>query len=178
MNTVSISTSLGALELKRAGDGDFDSVYAVMIDASAWLKSRGINMWGWVPRETGRKIVRDRMQNHDVYLARHDSRPIATFSMQWTDEEMWDERGRDGHAGYIHGIAVARIAAGRGVGAALIDHAETMVAARGRKLLRLDCMAENKSLCAYYERLDFSHAGLKQGTGWSAALFQRPAGAK
>jgi ribosomal protein S18 acetylase RimI-like enzyme len=177
MNFVLINTKVGSLQLRRACDDDFDAVYAIMNDASAWLKSRGMNMWGWVPSEAGRKIVRDRIATNEAYLASIDERPVATFAMQWADEEMWGERGRDGEAGYIHGIAVARTAAGKGVGAALIKQGEKMVADRGRRFLRLDCMGQNEALCAYYQRLGFTRCGTKEGKGWSAALFEKIVGA-
>ena len=56
-------------------------------------------------------------------------------------------------AGYIHRIAVHREA--RGVGTQLLNFAERITAATGRKLLRLDCFSGNSALCSYYERAGF-----------------------
>src|SRR5207249_4921570 len=132
-----------------------------------------INMWTWVHTDSGRKIVRERIRDHEAYLALSEHKPIATFAMQWADEATWGERGADGQAGYIHGMAVSRIAAGKGIGAALIQFAQNFSAERRKHFLRLDCMDDNPSLCAYYEKLGFKRAGVKQGTGWSAALYEK-----
>jgi RimJ/RimL family protein N-acetyltransferase len=43
----------------------------------------------------------------------------------------------------------------------------------GKKFIRLDCMAENPALCAYYEQVGFTHRGETQGKGWKAALYEK-----
>lgn len=42
-----------------------------------------------------------------------------------------------------------------------------------RKYIRLDCMAENPGLCAYYEQAGFVYRGETQGKGWQAALYEK-----
>ena len=37
-----------------------------------------------------------------------DAAPLATVTLQWEDGEFWGEQGRDGRAGYVHGLAVMR----------------------------------------------------------------------
>lgn len=74
-------------------------------------------------------------------------------------------------------MVVDRSAAGRDVGGKLLDWAESLAAARGRKWLRLDAWRTNEQLHAYYRRqgftrfkvVDLSHRG-------SGALFQRRVG--
>ena len=84
---------------------------------------------------------------------------------------MWDEQPPD--AGYLHGLCVRRAGAEVGLGAALLDWAGRRVAAAGRRWLRLDCMAANPRLRAWYEGLGFSYRGEAE-EGW-AALYERPA---
>lgn len=81
----------------------------------------------------------------------------------------------DGHAGYVHGLAVRRHAAGAGLGPRLLDLASDLIAARSRPLVRLDCMAENASLCDFYRRAGFSDLGVGTSnvTSKSLRLFER-----
>jgi RimJ/RimL family protein N-acetyltransferase len=43
----------------------------------------------------------------------------------------------------------------------------------GKKFIRLDCMAENPALCAYYEQAGFTYCGETRGKGWKAALYEK-----
>src|SRR2546430_11683389 len=56
-----------------------------------------------------------------------------------------------------------------------IGWAEERFAEARRSLVRLDCMAANPDLRAYYERLGFECRGTKQlNNGFAAALYERP----
>ena len=95
--------------------------------------------------------------------------------IQWSDHEIWGDRGLDGQAGYVHGLAVRRSAAGRGLGLRILGLASVRIARQGRGLLRLDCMADNKPLCDYYRRAGFTDLGVGTSsiTSKSLRLFQR-----
>jgi GNAT superfamily N-acetyltransferase len=73
----------------------------------------------------------------------------------------------------VHCLAIRRAFAGIGLGRYLLQWAEQRIAAVGKKFIRLDCMAENPALCAYYEQVGFTHRGETQGKGWKAALYEK-----
>lgn len=152
-----------------------------MSDAAAWLQSRGIHQWDWVLGPRGREVSLRRINEAETYLVLDQCKePIATFTLQWEDAEVWGERGRDGLAGYVHGMAVARRAAGQGLGSGMLDLAGYWVANKGRPLLRLDCMARNSRLCEYYRREGFTDLGIVNSDSgeWAARLFERVAKSK
>lgn len=64
-----------------------------------------------------------------------------------------------GKAGYVRRLAVRRSHAGQGLGSQLLDWAADQVGAAGKRLLRLDCVAENAGLRRYYEGVGFTHLG-------------------
>ena len=72
-------------------------------------------------------------------------------------------------AGYLHFFAVRRAAAG--LGTELLAWVTTAVQEHGRRLLRLDCPADNTPLRTYYERAGFRHVCdvhlLRAGALWS-----------
>ena len=75
--------------------------------------------------------------------------------MQWDDPLFWAWYPSD--AGYLHRLAVRRH--GGGFGARLLRWAEDHSAAEGKTHLRLDCVAWNESLRAYYERAGYERVG-------------------
>jgi protein-tyrosine phosphatase len=152
----------------RATEAEVATLVALYDEASAWLMARGSRQWppGWW---TPAVVERELRAGHAMYLARRDGKPIAKLTLQWDDAEMWGEQPSD--AGYVHGLCVSRVVAGRGIGAALLDWAGQRVRANGRSLLRLDCMAANPRLRAYYEALGFVYCGIGD-EGW-AALYER-----
>jgi ribosomal protein S18 acetylase RimI-like enzyme len=79
------------------------------------------------------------------------------LALQRSDEETWGTVAGD--AGYVHGLAIRRGFAGTGLGRELLRWAENMVAASGKKYLRLDCVAENTAFNEYYVRAGFGCRG-------------------
>ena len=144
-----IATAIGSVEITLALPADIDDVLDILNEAARWLSSRGINQWpiDGFPRE----LIAGDIARGEVYLARRQRRAVGTFTLQWSDELFWP--GDAEEAGYIHRIAVRRDA--RGLGIELIEFAERVTAASGRKLLRLDCFSGNVALCSYYEREGF-----------------------
>ena len=158
------------VRLTRATEADAATLVALYDEAGGWLLARGLRQWppGWYTAEMALASIR---AGHEVYLARRDSEPVGKLTLQWDDVEMWGEQPPD--AGYVHGLCVSRAVAGLGLGAALLDWAGARIAACGRQWLRLDCMAANPALRAYYERLGFVYRGEAE-EGW-AALYERRA---
>jgi len=61
----------------------------------------------------------------------------------------------DCETGYLSIIAVAEIAAGKGIGGMLMDAAENWARERGYPSLLLDVFASNKTARSFYEKADF-----------------------
>ncbi len=160
----------GEVILARATAADAATLVALYDEAGTWLMARGLRQWqpGWYTTAMALDSLRT---GHEVYLVRRAGEPVGKLTLQWDDTEMWGERPPD--AGYVHGLCVSRAVAGLGLGAALLNWAGERVAARGRRWLRLDCMAANPALRAYYERQGFVYRGETED-GW-AALYERPA---
>jgi ribosomal protein S18 acetylase RimI-like enzyme len=164
------------LPYRRATAADFDAVSAIMIEAATWLQSRGIFQWSFFLTQPGKDFVRNRIIAAETYLVFDPTnRPVATFTLQWKDEEIWGARGLDGNAGYVHGLAVCRRDAGKGLGNVLLTLATNLISQNSRRLVRLDCMAQNEALCNYYRRAGFADLGVSDSniTGKPLRLFER-----
>jgi ribosomal protein S18 acetylase RimI-like enzyme len=110
-----------------------------------------------------------------MYLAELAGYPVGTFALQWSDEETWGDVPDD--AGYVHGLAIRRDFAVRGLGREVLRRAENLAVASGKKYLRLDCMAENNALNEYYERAGFGYRGRVPVRGLEVSLYEKEAGA-
>ena len=97
---------------------------------------------------------------------------MATMTLQWQDELFWPDAPDD--AGYVHRLAVASDAHGRGIGRDLLRWAEREALARGKRFLRLDTSAENPSLRRYYEGAGFELKDERMVGRWNVVLYERP----
>jgi ribosomal protein S18 acetylase RimI-like enzyme len=169
-----IDTDVGRLTIVRTGIADYDSVMAILREAADWLSARGIDQWYHWRMDAGEQMLRERLEHHEVYMFQRENSPIGTLTIQWSDPEVWGERGIDGQAGYIHGMAITQSAAGMQVGERMLEWAVATIAARGRRFARLDAMASNALLCRYYEDRGFQPLGTALLPGnFTTRLFER-----
>jgi ribosomal protein S18 acetylase RimI-like enzyme len=165
------TTDLGPLHITQALPDDEDAVMDILADAIAWLEARGIDQWHAHPGM--RPTVAARIARGETWLCWLGGQPVATLALMWADEEMWDPEPPN--AGYVHALAVRRAYAGHGIGRALLDWAAGEVARAGRIYLRLDCIAHNVALRAYYEAAGFVYRGdhTYADENGSSSLFER-----
>jgi RimJ/RimL family protein N-acetyltransferase len=147
------ATPHGELVIRRALPEDLDALLALSDDVDAWLRSRGISPG--VPPRPMSDIFAERTARGVQYVGTMDDEVAGTIVLEWADDGVWADAPND--ACYVHGFAVRRAYAG--IGLVLLRWAEHKTAARGKLLLRLDCMMENLALRVYYERAGFTHRG-------------------
>ena len=168
------------IELRRATPDDLARVTAVVHDATRRMQEKGFHMWRLYLTEVGAAQIRRRVFGDGgaaAYLAtrRADGCDVGVFGLEWSDPEIWgDVRGNDGRAGYVHMLAVHRIARGTGLGERLLRHAESLIAARGRPLFRLDCWRGSEFLKSFYPRVGFTVVGEDPVQG--VLLWEKPVG--
>ena len=166
------SASVGRIVIERATLAETNLLIEIHEDAARWLWSLGIHQWepGTFPRD---RLI-ECIERGEVYLVRLDSEPVGMVILQEADEDTWGERPDD--ALYLHGLRVLRVYARRGIGRTILRWAEEQVVARGRIYLRLDCMADNSKLRAYYEDVGFryvSDATDEDEPDWRASMYEK-----
>lgn len=150
------------------------AAYGVLDECARWLHGRGITRQWPVPYPADQ--VAEWAVEGSLYLATLPGGPAGTARLTWSEPTLWPEESGD--AGYLGALAVARRFAGGGLGAVLVDRVAGLAAARGRRLLRLDCWAGNDGLAAYYRGLGFHDRGvITESIGaesWQVRRFERP----
>jgi GNAT superfamily N-acetyltransferase len=128
-----------------------DDVLSVLNEAAAWLRGQGITQW---PARFEPSWVEGAIRRGETWLVEVDGMIGATATVDWSDR-VWSDIG--GSAAYLHRMAVRRQAAG--LGGAILAWAADVARQHGRGALRLDCVASNDRLRAYYEAAEFVHRG-------------------
>ncbi|MFN8592071.1 MAG: GNAT family N-acetyltransferase [Thermomicrobiales bacterium] len=156
--------------MTAAGPDDLPAIQAILHGAQAWLASRGIPQW---PRPFPGEWIAARHAAGEFLVARHEGEIVAVVRVLQRDPQLWTDPAQD-DALYVHSLAVARKCAGQGIGAALLAWIGEQAKREGRSRLRLDCVATNPALWAYYERLGFVSRGEIAAGGERMMLFEKP----
>ncbi|TBL74605.1 GNAT family N-acetyltransferase [Paenibacillus thalictri] len=159
------------LAIRRATREDLEDLQQLYIEAARWIRlSKGIRQW----KEEAFTLtyIEQFVSEQDVFVAHAGDRLAGCFSIQWQYEEIWGEQFHQ-DAGYIHRLAVSRETKGQGLGKKMLVWAEDYIRKQGKHWIRLDCMADNPELNAYYISLGMIYRGRFNGRGWSANLYER-----
>ncbi len=142
------------LEARRASSADANAVLEILDEAAAWLRARGVQQW---PVRFERDWIMSSIEAGETWLFSHPGCAdlVATVTLDYNDP-LWSDQ--PALAGYLHRLAIRREVAG--VGGQVIDWGATQALLAGCEFLRLDCVASNRELCAYYERRGFASVGL------------------
>ncbi|WP_106396265.1 GNAT family N-acetyltransferase [Actinocorallia populi] len=151
---------MSALHFRLAGEADLATVVRLRDDAARWMLARGVTDQ-WRPGQLDADHFRRVMASGEVWLAETDGRVAGAWELWWEDEDAWGPQPPT--AGYVHRLMVAHGSVPPGTGRRLLRAAERRVAEAGRTLTRLDCLAGNARLNAYYLDAGYRVVGHKPG---------------
>ena len=162
------------MTIERATIADLPDVLALLNDAAAWLRSRGLDQWphGFSAARIGPMIARG-----EVWLAREGGRAVGTVTISGeADPDFWTSAESRELAVYVSKLAVSRADVGVGLGALLLRWAVDYAARLGCDWARLDAWRTNAQLHVYYRRQGWEQVRIVSlPHRRSGALFQRPA---
>ncbi|MEU0189460.1 GNAT family N-acetyltransferase [Streptomyces afghaniensis] len=148
------------LLLRPATEADLATLVRLRDDAARWMLARGIT-GQWRPGELDEEHFRQVMAHGEVWLAEAGGRVGGAWELWWEDDAAWGPQPPV--AGYVHRLMVDRSTAPPGTGRLLLEAAEHRVAEAGRTRVRLDCLAVNAQLNAYYRDAGYRVVGHKEG---------------
>ncbi|MBY8881296.1 GNAT family N-acetyltransferase [Actinacidiphila acidipaludis] len=148
------------LRVRPAGEADVASLVRLRDEAARWLLAHGVT-GQWRPGELDDSHFRAVMADGEIWLAEAGGRLVGAWELWWDDEAAWGPQPPV--AGYVHRLMVDRGAAAPGTGRLLLTAAERRVAEAGRTRVRLDCLAGNERLNAYYRHAGYRPVGRMDG---------------
>ncbi|MGW7426397.1 GNAT family N-acetyltransferase [Streptomyces sp. NPDC054813] len=151
---------MNGIRFRLATDADLASIVRLRDDAARWMLAQGVT-GQWQPGELDEGHFRQVMTSGEVWVAEAAERLVGAWELWWADEDAWGPQPP--LAGYVHRLMVDRTSAAPGTGQLLLQAAERRVAAAGRALVRLDCLAGNARLNSYYLNAGYQVVGHKAG---------------
>ncbi|MFE6613585.1 GNAT family N-acetyltransferase [Amycolatopsis sp. NPDC057786] len=159
--------------VRPARPGEEDAVLDLLAEAAAWLAGRGIHQW---PRRFPRESVRRQIQAGEALLVIGRGRPMATCVVTEADPELWGETREPAY--YLGRLAVAREAAGAGLGNRIIDWVGEKAAVHRKAFVRVATTRDNPALRGLYERRGFEHVADPPEARWPTSLYEKAAGSR
>jgi protein-tyrosine phosphatase len=119
-------------------------------EAADRLLGRGVDQWR--PGEVSLAEVEEAVRRGEALVVREGGRVVATVTITSADPDVWGTGPGvdDVPARYVHRLAVARDATGRGLGRAVLRAVEAYAADAGCMVVRLDCVQGNPWLRRWY----------------------------
>ena len=158
--------------IEQAVFADATALHELRRQIEDWLGGQGIEQWGH--GQVSRQEITEQIQAGQWHVVRDPAMGVAAaVRLLWADPEVWG--ADDTPAVYVHGLMVHRSAAGRGLGAFLLDWATEGGQAAGAEVIRLDCVESNTALRTFYQRQEFQEVGRRDfdGPWYSATLLER-----
>lgn len=165
-----MGNSLSEVRIILAEPSELNEVLEILEEASRWLRARGYESQ-WNPGPTFRQLIKETIDQGDVYMIKDAQGTIGTITLQWSDKKYWGDMPPD--AVYIHKFAIKRSRSGQRLGIRTLQWAEAKTRKEGKKFLRLDCLANNRIIREYYERYGFVHVRDTMAPGWKASLYEK-----
>lgn len=105
---------------------------------------------------------------HDIAFARSQENASVLVGRERPDEAIVASVmvGHDGHRGWVYYLAVVPARQGAGLGAAMMDAAESWQLARGVWKLQLMVRAGNEAVFKFYGALDYAPSTTKMFEKW------------
>jgi len=155
--------------IRPARAGEEDVVLDLLAEAAAWLTRRGIHQW---PQRFPRESVHEQIRAGEALLIVGPGGPIATCAVSEADPELWGETTEPAY--YLGRLAVAREAAGAGLGIRIVDWVGEKATAHHKAFVRVATTRDNPALRGYYERAGFEHVADPPQAKWPTSLYERP----
>lgn len=163
------------IEIRRATAVELDTYVAFARAAQQSLRQRGLGQYVPAAHAEYAGAIRARIASETLFTAHEGGVPLAFFILDATPSPWWPADGAS--ATYLSGMVVGEHARGRGVGRRIIEWCVEETRRRRRRCVRLDCHADNRWLCRYYERQGFVARGLiEQHPGYHGCLYELAAG--
>ncbi|MNV76620.1 Acetyltransferase (GNAT) family protein [compost metagenome] len=163
-----IPTINNKFEPALAQPEDTEEIMSLLVETAEWLRSRGSSQWEGLLEGNDSHDTVGAILRRNVFVFKQGTE-IAGLVMllqkpsQW-DVHLWEDKAQeDDGAVYLHRLAVRRKYARTGLGHGILNWCSTGVRFANKRLIRLDCVAENDTLNSFYTRNGYLFVGEKEG---------------
>ncbi|MFC5650275.1 GNAT family N-acetyltransferase [Paenibacillus solisilvae] len=167
MSTFTRTDHLGQLNATtkafQAKPEDTQAVLQLLISTAEWLKSTGSTQWNGLLKGEDSHNTPEAIKRGEVYIFMQDNILMGMVMLMqresaW-DRELWGDEGH-GSSIYLHRLNINRAAAGTKLGEHIVRWAGSGIHFPGKDRIRLDCIANNPKLNAFYRSCGYSYMGM------------------
>lgn len=149
---------MNTYEIRKATEWEASTVIALLKEVAAWLQNNNINQWGFLLEGGEDDEIQQAIKDGATYVACQNGEILATFTL-YSQQSEWDQHvwGQEDNSEilYLHRLAVRPEHMKKGIGKEILGWINEHL----YKTIRLDCVAHNPKLCAYYEENGFTSIG-------------------
>jgi ribosomal protein S18 acetylase RimI-like enzyme len=163
-----------AYDIRRVGEAEVLPIQMLLAVCGRHMAAvHGFENWRTpYPLDRLRADARER----EVYAVREGADLVATFTISDRpvtpyEPDVWAEP--EAPALFVNRLAVMPAHQGRRLGAACMRWIERHAAKHGYRAVRLDALAANERLRAFYRRLGYRERGQRTHGGWEFVCFER-----
>lgn len=133
-----------------------------------WLKSKGSTQWADLLVGIDRHNTAAAIARQEVIFFKQGEDPAAVVILmlapsEW-DINLWGDDSSNAKAVFLHRMCIHRNFGGIGLGEQVIRWVDSGVAyPADKELIRLDCIADNPILNAFYRNAGYTRAGARNG---------------
>lgn len=160
------------ISVHKATPDDLPALRKIINDAVDFKLSKNDEAWGTEPWTEDEVLEAIGFGNTNIVSV--NGKNIGCVDLIWEDVYNWGEPlGTDDQAIYLHRFALLKEFRSKGFGEKIIVWVSELAKSKGRKFIRLECRASNKSLCAYYEKAGFTRSTPENPKTTDAAYYQK-----
>lgn len=162
-----------------AGVEEYPRIERLMVDTAKWLRSKGSTQWSGLLSGSDDHDTAGALERGEVVEFKGAEGTLLACVILQQEPAGWDrnlwrlDRAETGTAVYLHRLVVDRGQAGKGLGRTLMDWIGRDMSFPGRDRIRLDCIASNETLNAFYKSCGYTYIG--ESGGFSLYESIRPA---
>lgn len=147
----------------RADSDDTQDIMRLLVNTAEWLLSKGSNQWNGLLRGEDSHNTPEAINRGEVFIFRQDPKIAGMVILlqepnAW-DLDLWGAKATDKTAIYLHRLAINRNFAGKGIGRNIMSWVDENAPSLGKRVIRLDCLANNEVLNDFYRQLGYEHVG-------------------
>lgn len=157
--------------IETTGEAELDAFVELLESLGRWLWERDIPQWEPGTQRRLKPLFAHWLRTGILLVARDDAGLTAGCIVSRSAVDGWADDPAE--AAYLYKLGVARRAAGRGLGDAVIEAAAGWARERGLPRLRLDCWDGNTVLRSYYRARGFAELAAVPAQGFHVRLFER-----
>lgn len=158
------------LTITEATSDSLDAFLVLADEVGEWLWYKGVKQWRPGFHHANRAHFAHLVEHGSLILAHHQGRLAGGCILTAIVPNAWP--AAEGVLA-LNALAVARWAAGAGVGRLIIAGCVTAGAQQGKARIRLDCWEGNAFLKEYYQSEGFAMLGVIQAAGYEVRLFEK-----